>query len=68
MTVKYGAGPSGYTCVNRQVTTPFGAPISTSAPRTVSMTSLYSASNRSHVIAVSNVSLTMPMATSASRA
>src|SRR5680860_556558 len=67
MTVKYGAGPSGYTCVNRHVTTAGSAPIERSAPRVAAIPPSYKAGNCSHVHAVSKVSFTRPSPTSASR-
>ena len=66
--VKYGAGPSGYTWVQRQVTSP-GRPVASTMERSVAAFTLsWNDSNRSQVIAVSNVSLMMPRWTVRSRA
>ena len=67
-TVKYGAGPSGYTCVNRQVTTAGArARLFGRVRARARVTCSCSAGNASHVHAVSNVSLITPRPTSASR-
>ena len=58
--MKYGAGPSGYTCVNRHVTTAGHAPAASAVSSTAVVTASCSAAKRSHVHAVSNVSLIMP--------
>src|SRR5437667_2239573 len=63
---KYGAGPSGYTCVNRHVRRP---PPHTdcSAFSTAEVTPACRSSKRSHVTAVSKVSTMQPRETRASR-
>ena len=60
MNVKYGAGPSGYTCVNRQLMKP-PPQASFIARRTSLITPLCSRSKVSQVHAVSKVSTMTPM-------
>src|SRR3954464_15145879 len=66
VTEKYGAGPSGYTCVNRHVTQP-PPQISASAFSTAAVAPACSSGNCDHVHAVSNVSTITAIETSASR-
>src|SRR5438067_389645 len=64
--VKYGAAPSGYTCVNRTLTLP--APYTSRSEASArSRTPPTNSSIRSQVIAVSNVSLRTPAAIIVSR-
>src|SRR3954463_3175521 len=66
VTEKYGAGPSGYTCVNRHVTQPLPH-TACSARSTASITPACRSGNADQVHAVSNVSAMTAMEMSASR-